>query len=91
MAHIFNAIFNALQQRRSPYASALGALLELAGEPAHAVAIVPDEALDAAWEEPEVFGGCSSKGQEKAGPAAQPIHFVKSPAAKASASTGVPS
>ena len=97
MAHIFNAIFSALQQRSSPYASALGALLELAGEPARAVAIVPDEALDAAWEEPEVFGGCSSKGQVKpgqetagpAGPAAQPIHFVKSPAAKAPAPTGV--
>ena len=93
MAHIFNAIFNALQQRSSPYASALGALLELAGEPAHAAAIVPDEALDEAWEEPEVFGGCSSKGQEKSGQAgaAQPIHFVKSSAAKAEAPTGVPS
>ena len=96
MAHIFNAIFNALQQRKSPYASALGALLELAGETAHAVAIAPDEALDEAWEEPEVFGGCSSKGQvkpgqEKAGQtnAAQPIHFVKTPNAKASAPTGV--
>ena len=88
MAHIFNAIFNALLQRKSPYASALGALLELAGESAHAVAIAPDEALDAAWEEPEVFGGCSSKGQDTA---AQPIHFVKSPVAKASAPTGVAS
>lgn len=88
MAHIFNAIFNALQQRRSLYASALGALLELAGESAQAVYVTPDEALDAAWEEPEVFGGCSSKGQDKA---AQPIHFVKSPNAKASASTGVAS
>ena len=93
MAHIFNAIFNALQQRKSPYASALGALLELAGESAHAVAIAPDEALDEAWEEPEVFGGCSSKGQEKPGQEAtsQPIHFVKSSVAKATASTGVPS
>ena len=93
MAHLFNAIFNALQQRQSPYASALGALLELAGESAHAVAIAPDEALDEAWEEPEVFGGCSSKGQEKPGQEAtsQPIHFVKSSVAKATASTGVPS
>lgn len=95
MAHIFNAIFNALQQRRSPYASALGALLELSGEPAHAVAIVPDEALDASWEEPEVFGGCSSKGQEKSGQASapRPIHFVKAPSAgaKACAPTGVAS
>ena len=94
MAHIFNAIFNALQQRQSSYASALGALLELAGETAHAVTIVPDDPLDEAWEEPEVFGGCSSKGQvkpgqEKAGPAAQPVRFVKSPVAKVSAPIGV--
>ena len=93
MAHIFNAIFNALQQRKSPYASALGALLELAGESAHAVTIAHDEALDEAWEEPEVFGGCSSKGQVKPGQetTAQPIHFVKSPVAKTSAPTGVAS
>jgi nitrate reductase delta subunit len=91
MAHLFNAIFNALQQRKSPYASALGALLELAGESAHAVTIAPDEALDEAWEEPEVFGGCSSKGQAKGDSAAQPIHFVKSPNAKPSAPTGVAS
>ncbi len=32
MAHIFNVIFSALEQRRSRYASALGALIELAGE-----------------------------------------------------------
>jgi nitrate reductase delta subunit len=31
MAHILNAIFSALQQRNSPYASVLAALLELAG------------------------------------------------------------
>ena len=31
MAHILNALFNALQQRRSGYASVVGALLDLAG------------------------------------------------------------
>lgn len=76
MAHIFNAIFNALQQRKSPYASALGALLELAGERAHAVDIPPDEPLDFTWEEPIVFDGCSSKGQNKPDQV-QPVHFVK--------------
>lgn len=81
MAHIFNAIFNALQQRKSNYASVLGALLELAGEKAHAVKVVPDEPLDAAWEEPVVFDGCSSKGQTKPGEA-QPIHFVKNDASR---------
>lgn len=84
MAHIFNAIFNALQQRESRYASILGALLEIAGEKAHPVKVIPDEPLDKAWEEPVVFDGCSTKGQAKPGDA-QPIHFVKNDAARASA------
>lgn len=84
MAHIFNAIFNALQQRDSAYASVLGALIELAGEKAHAVKVTPDEPLDAAWEEPVVFDGCSTKGQAKPGEA-QPIHFVKNEAIRAGA------
>ena len=84
MAHIFNAIFNALQQRESGYASILGALLEIAGEKAHAVKVTPDEPLDTAWEEPVVFDGCSTKGQSKPGDP-QPIHFVKNDAARASA------
>ncbi len=92
MAHIFNAIFSALEQRQSAYASVLGALLELAGETAHAVKVVPDEPIDTAWEEPVVFDGCSSKGQAKPGQA-QPIHFVKNEAinanAKAAAKQGV--
>ncbi|MGB4359752.1 MAG: nitrate reductase molybdenum cofactor assembly chaperone [Rhodoferax sp.] len=82
MAHIFNAIFNALQQRNSPYASVLGALLELSGEKAHPVKIVADEPLDTSWEEPVVFDGCSVKGQTRPDQA-QPIHFVKTDAAKA--------
>lgn len=89
MTHIFNAIFNALQQRQSSYASVLGALLELSGETAHAVKIVAEEPLDTTWEEPVVFDGCSSKGQSKPGQA-QPIHFVKKDAAQASAKTASP-
>lgn len=92
MAHIFNAIFNALQQRQSAYASVLGALLELSGEKAHPVKVVPDEAIDASWEEPVVFDGCSIKGQAKPGQA-QAIHFVKNDAARrdagAAAAAGV--
>jgi nitrate reductase molybdenum cofactor assembly chaperone NarJ/NarW len=84
MAHIFNVIFNALQQRQSAYASVLGALLELAGEKAHAVKVAPDEPLDAAWEEPVVFDGCSVKGQARPG-VAQPIHFVKNEMPRSSA------
>jgi len=85
MGHILNNIFNALQQRKSAYASVLGALLELSGEKATAVKITPDEALDAAWEEPVAFDGCSSKGQARPGQA-QTIHFVKTQSAHASRS-----
>jgi nitrate reductase delta subunit len=76
MAHILNAIFSALQQRHSPYASVLGALIELAGETAQAVKVVPDEPLDASWEEPVVFDGCSVKGQARPGQP-QPIQIVR--------------
>ncbi len=86
IAHIINAIFNALQQRNSPYASVIGALLELSGEAAHPVKIVADEPLDTTWEEPAVFDGCSVKGQTKPDQP-QPIHFVKTDAAKSRAST----
>lgn len=88
VAHIFNAIFNALQQRQSAYASVLGALLELSGEKAHAVKVAPEEAMDAAWEEPLVFDGCSSRGQAKPGQA-QPIHFVRNDAVNASSKAAV--
>jgi nitrate reductase molybdenum cofactor assembly chaperone NarJ/NarW len=77
MAHIFNAIFNALEKRQSRYASALGALLELAGEAARPVDIVADEPLDATWSEPPAFAGCSTKGQARPG-TPQPVNFVRS-------------
>jgi nitrate reductase delta subunit len=76
MAHIFNAIFAALQQRESAYASVLGALLDLAGEKAQPVKPVVDEALDESWAEPAVFDGCSTKGQAKPGQE-QAIHIVR--------------
>ncbi|MEO8976317.1 MAG: nitrate reductase molybdenum cofactor assembly chaperone [Casimicrobiaceae bacterium] len=76
MAHIFNAIFAALQQRRTPYAAVLGALLELAGEVAQPVQVSPDEAIDATWEEPFAFDGCSTKGQARPGDP-QPVRIVR--------------
>ncbi|MDH4150766.1 MAG: nitrate reductase molybdenum cofactor assembly chaperone [Betaproteobacteria bacterium] len=76
MTHIFNAIFSALQRQGSPYASILGALLELAGEKAQAVKLATEQPLDETWAEPPVFGGCSIKGQARPGEA-QPIHFVR--------------
>ena len=76
MAHIFNALFGALQQRESAYASVLGALLELAGEKARAVKLVAEPPLDESWVEPPVFDGCSSRGQAKPG-RPEPIQFVR--------------
>ncbi len=67
MAHIFNAIFAALQKHESPYASVLGALLELAGEKAQAIKLPPEDELDTIWAEPPVFDGCSTKGQARPG------------------------
>jgi nitrate reductase delta subunit len=84
MAHIFNAIFSALLQRESHYASVLGALIELAGEKAQAVTIAPDEPLDASWDEPLAFDGCSTSGQARPD-TPQPIHLVR----KSSATEGV--
>ncbi len=79
MAHIFNAVFGALQQRESAYASVLGALLDLAGEKAQAVKLAPEEPIDESWAEPVVFDGCSSKGQARPDQA-QPIRIVRKPA-----------
>lgn len=76
MAHIFKAIFSALHGRASPYASVLGALLELAGEKAQAVAVAAEQPLDESWVEPRVFDGCSTTGQAKPGQS-QPIHIVR--------------
>ncbi len=76
MTHIIGALFTALQQRGSAYASVLGALLELAGEKAQPVKIAAEQPLDDSWAEPPAFGGCSIKGQAKPGEA-QPIHFVR--------------
>jgi nitrate reductase delta subunit len=75
-AHILNAIFGALQQRRSAYAGALGALLELAGESVRPVKPAAEEPLDESWAEPPVFDGCSSKGQARPGQP-QPVRLVR--------------
>ncbi len=76
MAHIFNAIFSALRERDSRYASVLGALLELAGEKVQPVKLAAEKSLDESWAEPPVFDGCSSQGQARPGQP-QPIHIVR--------------
>jgi nitrate reductase delta subunit len=77
MAHILNAIFSALLQRRSAYASVIGAVLDLAGEKAQTVTVAPEAPLDESWAEPAAFGGCSSTGQARPGQP-QPIRIVRS-------------
>ncbi len=76
IAHILNRIFAALVERNSAYASVFGAVLELAGEKAHAVKLPEEEPLDATWVEPAAFAGCSSAGQAKPN-TVQPIQFVR--------------
>lgn len=76
MVHILQAVFGALQQRNSAYASVLGALIEFAGEKALAVAPPAEAPLDESWAEPVVFDGCSTSGQSKPGQA-QPIKIIR--------------
>lgn len=84
VAHILNAIFSALRQRESPYASVIAAVLELAGQKAQAVPIPAEESLDESWTEPEAFDGCATRGQNRPGQE-QPIHFVRTRGAEARA------
>ena len=86
MAHIFNVIFSALHKRQSRYASVLGALIELAGQRAHAVQVADEEPIDESWAEPAAFDGCSTAGQSSAGQA-QPIQIVRASADR-NAATG---
>lgn len=79
-AHIVRAIFSALLQRQSRYASVLAAVLELAGEKAQTVALASEAPLDESWAEPQVFGACTSRAPAAAS-AAQTIRFVNNPAA----------
>ncbi|HET9024117.1 MAG TPA: nitrate reductase molybdenum cofactor assembly chaperone [Burkholderiaceae bacterium] len=75
-AHIVQAIFTALLERRSPYASVLAAVLDLAGERPRAVTLPAEPTLDESWAEPEAFGGCTSRGQSRPDEA-QPVHIVR--------------
>jgi nitrate reductase delta subunit len=80
IAHLINVIFNALEKRESRYASVMGALLDLAGEPSRPVQIADEEPIDESWEEPAAFDGCSSTGQDRPG-TAKPVHIVRRNAA----------
>jgi nitrate reductase delta subunit len=75
-AHIVQAIFSALLERGSPYASVLAAVLDLAGERAQKVEVAAEPAIDDSWAEPEAFGGCTSQGQSRPNEE-QPVHLVR--------------
>jgi nitrate reductase molybdenum cofactor assembly chaperone NarJ/NarW len=76
MAHILNAVFSALRERGSAYASVVAAVLEIAGQPAQAVPVAAEAAIDDSWAEPPAFDGCSTQGQARPG-VPQPIHIVR--------------
>ncbi len=75
-APLVRLVFSALQERRSAYAAALAAVLDLAGERAERVALPADDELDEAWAEPPAFGGCSVAGQARPG-MPQPVQVVR--------------
>jgi nitrate reductase delta subunit len=89
ISHILQVIFSALLKRQSPYASAVAALLDLAGEKAQAVKLPAEPGIDETWEEPPAFGGCSTQGQAAPGQP-QPIQIMKRPPTQAAASTPLP-
>jgi nitrate reductase delta subunit len=76
ISHLVNAIFGALIQRGSRYASVMGALLDMAGEQARHVELATEPALDETWAEPPAFDGCSTQGQARPG-IPQPIRVVR--------------
>jgi nitrate reductase delta subunit len=76
IAHLVRAIFTALAERGSAYASVPAAVLDLAGEPAERVALPEEPGLDESWEEPAAFDGCSGAGQSRPeGP--KPVHVIR--------------
>ena len=89
IAHILQVIFSALLKRQSPYASAVAALLDLAGEKAQAVKLPDEPELDETWEEPPAFGGCSTQGQA-APNQPQPIQIMKRLSVQAANATPLP-
>jgi nitrate reductase delta subunit len=75
-AHIVRAIFTALAEHSSPYATVLAAVLDLSGEHAGRVELAAEPPLDESWAEPEAFGGCDSRGQSRPNEP-QPVHIVR--------------
>ena len=78
-AHILRSIGAALQRRESDYTAVMAAVLEVAGQPLRDDAPpAAEESLDASWEEPAAFDGCSTQGQASPG-VPQPVHLIRRP------------
>jgi nitrate reductase delta subunit len=84
-AHILQSIHAALCARRSPYAAALAAVIELAGESARkpgadAMPVPEDAPLDQSWQEPSAFDGCANANPMPQQPGSpQTIQIVRRP------------
>jgi nitrate reductase delta subunit len=76
IGHLLNAIFGALRLRGSPYASLLGALLDMAGREAQPIEPAHEPEIDESWAEPPAFDGCSKQGQARPGEP-QPVRIVR--------------
>ena len=76
IGHLLNAIFGALRLRGSPYASVLGALLDMAGREAQPIEPAREPEIDESWAEPPAFEGCSKQGQARPGEP-QPVRIVR--------------
>ncbi|MDR2013097.1 MAG: hypothetical protein LBQ20_08675, partial [Rhodanobacter sp.] len=86
-AHILQSIHAALRQRGSPYAAALAAAIELAGQRVSmpGAAQTPEIPLDQSWQEPPVFDGCASANPVRPGGSPQSIRIVRRPASASGA------
>ncbi len=76
IAHLVNGIFAALQLRASRYASVAGALLDLAGREAQAVAPPCEPDIDESWAEPAAFEACPAPGRARPGQP-QPVRIMR--------------
>jgi len=92
VAHILQRVHAAVLKRGSAYSAVVGALLDLAGVRADAIAQPehepePEPDLDASWQEPAAFDGCGNQGQQgqQGTGQPQPVHIVRRAAADSSA------
>ncbi len=77
MTHILNAVYSTLVARNNRYAWLIAAAIEFSGEKFKIIELKMEEAsMDEEWAEPQVFGGCTTRGQSKPGEE-QPLQFIR--------------